>query len=412
MKPSKCAKLSLFLAGTLVALTTVAAVVAHTTAHAARECLITETGPVFVTVSSRGYYSRIFGEVLQFSAQTGIGDGSTLDSFEAEGSPAYVDGDFFFAGYNREICGDLSTPARFVYGNQADGTGDNGYSWLITWRPDRQHEAHLGERCPVGSPDSLGEYQRRTYANVLVTEHWCRRTFRVVTGGRICFDVAGSPGDMALVNLTPTSASAWGYGVLVSSDVPEPPNASNVNFDIGTLDPNVAAAPIGADGKVCYENSPLASVHLTADHLGTINAASFARATPTGASLRTLDTRNGAPVSPGGRICFDVAGSPGDMALVNLTPTSASAWGYGVLVSSDVPEPPNASNVNFDIGTLDPNVAAAPIGADGKVCYENSPLASVHLTADHLGTINAASFARATPTGASLRTLDTRNGAN
>jgi hypothetical protein len=115
-----------------------------------------------------------------------------------------------------------------------------------------------------------------------------------------------------------------------------------------------------------------------------------------------------AEVPPSGRLCFAVAGSPGDAAVVNLTPVEASGAGNGQLVSSDVTSPPPASNVNFSLGTADPNVAIARIGADGTVCYVNSHHSSVHLIADHLGTITAASYAPATSSGAPTRSIDTR----
>jgi hypothetical protein len=117
---------------------------------------------------------------------------------------------------------------------------------------------------------------------------------RLAPGARQCFSVEGSPGDVALVNLTPVQATGRGYGLLVSSNVTGVPDASNVNFDVGTTDPNVAAATIGADGRVCYLNSE-ASTHLIADHLGTIDADAYTAAQTTGAPLRNLDTR---PVAP------------------------------------------------------------------------------------------------------------------
>ena len=165
------------------------------------------------------------------------------------------------------------------------------------------------------------------------------------------------------MNLTPVQASGLGHGQLVSSDVVVPPEASNVNFGPGTVDPNVAAAPIGVDGEVCYLNSVHSDVDVIADHLGTIDGDAFTFATKTGAPDRKIDTRDGGgPVHPSGRLCFGVAGLPGDVALVNLTPVQASGLGHGQLVSSDVVVPPEASNVNFGPGTVDPNVAAAPIG--------------------------------------------------
>jgi hypothetical protein len=229
--------------------------------------------------------------------------------------------------------------------------------------------------------------------------------------GRLCFAVSGSPGDAAVVNLTPVGADGGGYGLLVSSDI-SAPVASNVNYAPGTIDPNVAVAPIGSDGKVCFVNSPNASVDLVADHLGTIRASAYVPAVPSGAPDRKVDTRvglGGGRVPPSGRLCFAVSGSPGDAAVVNLTPVDADDSGFGLLVSSDVPAP-FASNVNYTRGSVDPNVAVAPIGKDGQVCYVNSTPASVDLVADHLGTIRASAYVPAVQSGAPDRKVDTRTG--
>jgi hypothetical protein len=96
---------------------------------------------------------------------------------------------------------------------------------------------------------------------------------------------------VAVVNLTPVLADGPGNGQLIASGL-TPPVASNVNFGPGTIDPNVALAPIGADGKVCYANSNHSNVHLIADHLATIAANAVTLATPTGAPLRKVDTRS------------------------------------------------------------------------------------------------------------------------
>jgi hypothetical protein len=99
-------------------------------------------------------------------------------------------------------------------------------------------------------------------------------------------------------------------------------------------------------------------------------------------------------LAPKLRLCFAVAGSPGDVAVVNLTPVGASGAGNAQLISSDVGTAPNASNVNFAPGTVDPNVAVAPIGSDGRVCFQNSVHANAHVIADHLGTIRASGYVR------------------
>jgi hypothetical protein len=116
----------------------------------------------------------------------------------------------------------------------------------------------------------------------------------------------------------------------------------------------------------------------------------------------------GGMIGPRSRLCFTVAGSPGDVAVVNITPVLAPAGGDGLLVSSDITNPPVASNVNYGPGSVDPNVATAIIGTDGKVCYVNSHHTNVHVIADHLGTISATTFTPATTTGAPKRVADTR----
>ena len=233
---------------------------------------------------------------------------------------------------------------------------------------------------------------------------------RIGASGRLCFAVAGGPGNVAVVNLTPLNASGLGNGQLISSDVVSPPVASNVNFSPGSVDPNVALAPIGVDGRVCFANSVHASIDLVADHLGTIDAAAMTLPAG-GAPARVVDTRTGpgaAVIGPSGRRCFDATGGAGNITIVNLTPVNAQGLGNGQLISSDVANPPLASNVNFAPGSFDPNVALAPIGADGRACYVNSVHTTIDLVADQLGTIKVAAYTLASPTGAPVRVVDTR----
>jgi hypothetical protein len=115
------------------------------------------------------------------------------------------------------------------------------------------------------------------------------------------------------------------------------------------------------------------------------------------------------PLQPSQRECFAVAGAAGDVAVVNLTPVLATGPGNGLLVSSDVAAPPVASNVNFGPGTIDPNVAFAPIGADGQVCYVNSTHSQVDVIADHLGTIDRDVFTPANAQATPERVADTRD---
>lgn len=232
----------------------------------------------------------------------------------------------------------------------------------------------------------------------------------VSPGGRRCFVAPGQPGDFAVVNLTPVLASAAGHGLLVSSNVKnDPPVAANVNYAPGTIDPNVALAQIGNDNKVCYINSENATVHVVADSMGAIKASAYGPADSSGAPLRVLDTRQNDAIASRGTRCFNVAGQPGDFAVVNLTPVLAAAPGSGQLVSSNVQKnAPLASNVNYGPGTVDPNVAITEIGNDNQVCFINSSAGQVHLVADHLGTIKGSNYKSARNKGRSLRVLDTR----
>lgn len=118
----------------------------------------------------------------------------------------------------------------------------------------------------------------------------------VSRSGRLCVNLNGSPGDVAVVNLTPVNATAAGNGQLISSDTATPPQASNVNFAPGTVDPNVATATIGTNGQVCYANSTHATVDIIADHLATIHADAVTTDV-TGAPQRVLDTRVTSPVT-------------------------------------------------------------------------------------------------------------------
>jgi hypothetical protein len=229
-------------------------------------------------------------------------------------------------------------------------------------------------------------------------------------GGRVCVAVpAGQPGDLAVVNLTPVNASGPGYGLLISSDVATEPAASNVNFAPGTIDPNVAVAPIGANGAVCYVNSAHADVVM--DLLVSITADAYTP-TPTGAPIRLADTRIGLAgnrLAAAERRCFPTGAEPGALAVVNLTPLNAIRAGNGVLTSSSTVTAPNASNVNFTLGSIDPNLATAPVGGDGRVCFHNSVHGAVDLVVDLLVTIDAGWYTP-TPTSAPVRLIDTRTG--
>jgi hypothetical protein len=245
-------------------------------------------------------------------------------------------------------------------------------------------------------------------------------------GATVCPGAVGTAGDVAVVNLTPVQATASGFGALRSSGAPSNNSlgadaVSNVNFGVGSVDPNVAFAPIGPDGRLCFDNSPHATVDLVADQMGLLPAAAYQPAGATGAE-RIVDTRLGfvaggpgvGRLAPGGSVCPLAVGAPGQVAVLNVTPIEASGGGFAAVRASDAPSNNSlgdaaVSNVNFTVGSVDPNLAFAEIGGDGRVCVDNSPHAAVHLVVDQMGALATGAFVPAAASGAT-RLIDTRRG--
>jgi hypothetical protein len=245
-------------------------------------------------------------------------------------------------------------------------------------------------------------------------------------GASVCPGAVGQSGDVAVVNLTPVHATASGFGALRSSGAPSNNSlgadaVSNVNFGVDSVDPNVAFAAIGPDGRLCFDNSPHATVDLVADQMGVLPAAAYRPAGVTGAE-RIVDTRRGfvaggpraGRVAPGGSVCPRAAGTPGQIAVLNVTPIEASGDGFAAVRASDAPSNNSlgdaaVSNVNFTIGSVDPNLSFAEIGGDGRVCVDNSPNAAVHLVVDQMGALATGAFVPAAASGAK-RLVDTRRG--
>lgn len=220
---------------------------------------------------------------------------------------------------------------------------------------------------------------------------------RVAASGTLCVDAVGAPGDVAVVNVTPVRAGGRGFGAMASS-ADEAAEYSTVNFDVLTINPNTTLVAIGSDGQICYRNSGQVSVHVVIDQLATISAEAFASTT----QARLIDTRGGEQVDANGQRCFAADGDPFDLAVVNVTPVQGQGRGYGRIESSDQRAVGPFSNVNFDIGTVDPNLAVASIGPDGRLCFITSE--TVHVVVDQVAVISDAAIA----SRSQERLLDTR----
>lgn len=229
---------------------------------------------------------------------------------------------------------------------------------------------------------------------------------QVPSSGSACADVVGAdPGDFVGVNVTPVRAGAVGFGTLHSSGVAAG-STSNVNFRPGSADPNVAFVEVGADGQVCFTNSEAGSVDVTLDQLVVADPSALSQPQASGAA-RLLDTRSSGSVAAAGSVCTDVIGAePGDFVGVNVTPVRAGAVGFGTLHSSDAAAG-STSNVNFRLGSVDPNLAFVEVGSDGQICFTNSDAGPVDVVLDELVVADASVFSLPRASGAA-RLLDTR----
>lgn len=227
---------------------------------------------------------------------------------------------------------------------------------------------------------------------------------------RYCVTAAGAePGDFVGVNITPVGAGAPGFGTLHSSDDPPGPT-SNVNFGAGTVDPNVAFAEVGADGRICFTNSMHGPVHLILDEMIVADSDAFRPPTADG-STRLVDTRvglGGTTVAASETRCVRAAGaSAGEFVGVNVLPLDARSPGFGTLhPSGSAPGP--SSTANFGPGSVDPNFAFTQVGADGRICFTNSVHGPVELVLDELIVGTADAMSRPTGGSSSDRPVDTR----
>ncbi len=215
-----------------------------------------------------------------------------------------------------------------------------------------------------------------------------------------------------VLNVTVTEAIGSGFVTVYPCGAARP-DASSLNYVFGSTVPNAVIAKVGVGGKVCLFTSN--GTHLVADVNGYFPAAaSYQPLTP----ARLLDTRfgystvdgqaNGIGLRlPGVETQLVVAGRanvPADASAVVLNVTATEAIGSGfVTVYPCGSARPDASNLNYVIGSTVPNAVIAKIGFGGAVCLFTSN--GTHLLADVGGFFPAAStYSPMTP----VRILETR----
>ena len=221
--------------------------------------------------------------------------------------------------------------------------------------------------------------------------------------------VGAAPGDFVGVNVTPVFAASPGFGVIHSSDDPAG-STSNVNFGPGSVDPNVAFAKVGADGKICFTNSVHGPVHVIIDEMIVADAAAFRSPTATG-SARLADTRiglGGPIVAASETRCLPAVGAaPGEFVGVNLLPVEAITPGYGTIHPGGTTCRPVVHR-QLRQRHFDPNFTFTEVGADGTICFTNSVHGPVHVIIDELIVGDETAMSRPTPGPASDRPVDTR----
>ncbi len=248
----------------------------------------------------------------------------------------------------------------------------------------------------------------------------CNRDFAVEAGWRVAIDPQ-APDDAvaAVVNLTATGATDWGFLSLVSCRPTDAavPATSNVNYTAGHDVANLAIVDLDTDGRFCVYH--YTDVHAVIDVVGFIVPPSEARApgwfTPSD-PVRLMDTRRSPACGPDGS-CTDgpidastVATIPTaetTLTVANLTATDSSSAGF-MTVGDCAEVDPDAlrwSNVNFAKQSSRANLAIIDSSRSGSACAFS--LSESHLIVDMLGSISPSEGYGWQPIAA-WRALDTR----
>jgi hypothetical protein len=243
----------------------------------------------------------------------------------------------------------------------------------------------------------------------------------VAAGGELVLPVAGRGGvpvGASGVVLNVTALGASGPGFVTVYGCGDRPTASNLNFGVGTVQPNLVVSGLDADGSVCLFVGGTGSVQLIVDVTGFVDVSSdLSPVVP----ARLLDTRPGevtvdglqvgaGAVAAGGELVLPVAGRGGvpvGASGVVLNVTALGASGPGFVTVYGCGDRPTASNLNFGVGTVQPNLVVSGLDADGSVCLFVGGTGSVQLIVDVTGFVDVSSdLSPVVP----ARLLDTRPG--
>jgi len=186
----------------------------------------------------------------------------------------------------------------------------------------------------------------------------------------------GVPADATAAVMNLTAVLGTGPGFAIAYPCGAIPNASIVNYGLGTVDPNEIVVKLSSSGSACVY--VLTGVHILVDVVGYVPATSpYVALTP----ARYADSRDKAtfdgeyrdsgPRRGGTMWEIQVAGrgvvpATATTAVVNLTVTGGQAPGFAIVYPCG--ERPNASSLNYGPGITRPNELIAKLSPSGTLC--------------------------------------------
>ena len=264
----------------------------------------------------------------------------------------------------------------------------------------------------------------------------------VKAGASVKLQITGVQGvptsDVAAVVLNVTAVSPTKNGVAtVYPDGKSVPTASNLNWHVGEIEPNLVVVPLGADGAVDLWNGSSGTVQFLADEAGYFTTSSTASGVSTYTAvgpIRAMDTRNGtgvaqAKIAAGGTVSLQVGATtigsgstavtiPSGITAVAMNVTAVDATANSLLTvypnetaTGGTVSTPVVSNLNFGAGQTAANMVIVPVGEDGKVDFNDGGLSgSTDAIADIAGYFTAGTTGAKYHTLGPVRLLDTRIG--
>ena len=214
-------------------------------------------------------------------------------------------------------------------------------------------------------------------------------------GGRTRFTIPGLPDDVTAVVLNLTTTQGTARTSYVTATAPTrsiaPPETSSINTSALRDVANLVTVSVGLGGTIDVWNDQ-GTVHLVADLQGYYSTAEGAGFVPV-APVRAFDSRQSAPLGPGGTRSLDLAGpmsslaAPEGAVAVAVTITSTRATAGTSFISaypSDAEDGPSSSVLNAYAGWDIPNLAVVPLGDDGAITLYNDQ-GTTHLVVDVVG---------------------------